>query len=84
MVTEEDVSQCWGVFMLGNLCCVDSVLCVTDERDDVGMVPSALFVLLPVSVTSLVLTMKYHSLIGTVIEGTLCVHIECSYDLISP
>lgn len=41
-----------------------------NERDDVGIVPSALFVLVPISVTGLILTTKYHSLIWTVIEST--------------
>lgn len=79
MVNQEDVSQCWGVFVLANLCCVDSVLCVSDEPDDVGIVPSAPFLLLPISVTGLVLTTKYHSLIADSNRV-----YSCSYDLISP
>lgn len=37
---------------------------VTDERDDVGIFPSALLVLLPICVTGLVLTVKYHILVA--------------------
>lgn len=57
-----------GVFVLANLCCGDSVVCVTEEQDNVGIVPSAFSLLLPISVTRLVLTTKYHSLILAVIE----------------
>lgn len=54
----------WCVCAGKPLLCGLRVKCVTDERDDVGIVPSALFVLLPISVIGLVLTMKYHSLIA--------------------
>ena len=37
---------------------------VTDERDDVGIFPSALLVLLLICVTGLVLTVKYPTLIA--------------------
>lgn len=79
MVSQEAMSQSWAVFMLANHCYEDPVLCVTDERDDVGIVLSALFMLLPISVTGLVLAVKHHSLIADSNRVYLC-----NYDLISP
>lgn len=52
--------------------------CVTDERDDVGIFPSALLVLLPIRVTGLFLTVKYLTLTADSNRA-----YSCNCDLIS-